>query len=173
VITELGHFALIAAFVLSILAATLPLVGIRFGIGVFVRLAAPTTLVMAGFTFAAFAALITAFLRSDFSVALVAGHSHSAKPLIYKISGTWGNHEGSLLMWIVILTLFAGILALGGGAMRREFKARVLAVQAMITGCFLAFSLFTSNPFASRFIRQRFMSAMSGFPWPSPLRLPG
>ena len=147
VITELGHFALVAAFVISLFAWVLPLVGIRLGSEALVRFAAPASLAMAGTVCASFAALVTAFTRSDFSVALVANHSHSAKPLIYKISGTWGNHEGSLLMWIVILALFAGCLAVRGGDMRRDFRAIVLSVQAMVTCCFLAFSLFTSNPF--------------------------
>ena len=80
-------------------------------------------------------------------MALVANHSHSAKPLIYKISGTWGNHEGSLLLWILILVIYGAVLALSGRTMPALLKARILAVQGMITSGFLAFSLFTSNPF--------------------------
>ncbi|MEC8654358.1 MAG: heme lyase CcmF/NrfE family subunit, partial [Pseudomonadota bacterium] len=95
----------------------------------------------------AFGALVTSFIRSDFSVALVANHSHSAKPLIYKISGTWGNHEGSLLLWILILVIYGAVLAISGRTMPALLKARILAVQGMITSGFLAFSLFTSNPF--------------------------
>ena len=87
-------------------------------------------------------------IRDSFSVALVAAHSHSTKPLIYKISGTWGNHEGSLLLWILILALFGGLLALRGQAVDFGLKIRTLAVQAMVTAGFLAFCLFTSNPFA-------------------------
>ncbi|MEC7237725.1 MAG: heme lyase NrfEFG subunit NrfE, partial [Pseudomonadota bacterium] len=112
-ITELGHFALILAFVTSVAISVLPLVGLRRQIAAFAALAAPATLVMAGAVFVSFAALLHAFIISDFSVALVASHSHSTKPLIYKISGTWGNHEGSRLLWIVILALFAAILAAG------------------------------------------------------------
>ena len=147
-ITELGHFALILAFVTSVAISVLPLVGLRRRIAVFAALAAPATLVMAGAVFISFAALLYAFIISDFSVALVASHSHSTKPLIYKISGTWGNHEGSLLLWIVILALFAAILAAGGRGMDAALKIRTLAVQAMVTAGFLAFCLFTSNPFA-------------------------
>ena len=147
-ITEIGHFALILAFALSLCTAVLPLVGLNRSLPSFVALAAPATLVMAGAILISFAALVTAFITSDFSVALVASHSHSSKPMIYKISGTWGNHEGSLLLWIVILAVFAGLLALGGRTMDAGLKVRTLAVQAMITAGFLAFCLFTSNPFA-------------------------
>ncbi|MGB1357160.1 MAG: cytochrome c biogenesis protein CcsA, partial [Candidatus Puniceispirillaceae bacterium] len=147
-ITELGHFALILAFMTSLGVATLPLVGLRFGITALTALAAPAMLAMAGAVSFAFMALVTAFISSDFSVSLVAAHSHSTKPLIYKISGTWGNHEGSLLLWILILVLFGGMLAMRGREMDFALKVRTLAVQAMVTAGFLAFCLFTSNPFA-------------------------
>jgi len=148
VITELGHFALILAFMTAICVAVLPLVGLRFGLASLTALAAPATLLMAAAVSFAFAALVTAFVSSDFSVALVAAHSHSTKPMIYKISGTWGNHEGSLLLWILILVLFGGMLAMRGREMDFGLKTRTLAVQAMVTAGFLAFCLFTSNPFA-------------------------
>ena len=119
-ITELGHFALILAFVTSLCVAVLPLAGLRLGMVSLAALAVPATLVMAAATAFSFAALVAAFVTSDFSVALVAAHSHSTKPLIYKISGTWGNHEGSLLLWILILALFGGLLALRG---RRSISA--------------------------------------------------
>ena len=147
-ITELGHFALILAFMTSLCVAILPLVGLRQGFASLAALAAPATVLMAVAVSFAFIALVTAFVTSDFSVALVAAHSHSTKPLIYKISGTWGNHEGSLLLWILILVLFGGLLALRGRGMDFGLKVRTLAVQAMVTAGFLAFCLFTSNPFA-------------------------
>ena len=147
-INEFGHFALVLAFVLSVLTGTLPLFALRRGWHGLAHLAVPATLLIAASVFTAFAALVSAFLASDFSLALVASHSHSAKPLIYKVSGTWGNHEGSLLLWIVILTLFGALLAMGGRGMAWALKIRTLAVQAMISAGFLAFSLFTSNPFA-------------------------
>ena len=147
-ITELGHFALILAFVTSLCVAVLPLAALRLGMVSLAALAVPATLVMAAATALSFAALVAAFVTSDFSVALVAAHSHSTKPLIYKISGTWGNHEGSLLLWILILALFGGLLALRGRAVDFGLKIRTLAVQAMVTAGFLAFCLFTSNPFA-------------------------
>ena len=146
-ITELGHFALIMAFVMSVAVSVLPFIGLRRGTSLFAALAAPATLAMMMAVCAAFAALLHAFITSDFSVALVASHSHSTKPLIYKISGTWGNHEGSLLLWILILALFGGALSAGGRGMDAGLKVRTLAVQAMVTAGFLAFCLFTSNPF--------------------------
>ena len=147
-INEIGHFALVLAFVLSVLTGTVPLLALRRGWHSLAHLAIPATLVMAAAVILSFAALVSAFLASDFSVALVASHSHSAKPWIYKFSGTWGNHEGSLLLWIVILALFAALLAMGGRGMSTGLKIRTLAVQALTSAGFLAFCLFTSNPFA-------------------------
>ena len=147
-INEIGHFALVLAFVLSVLTGTVPLLALRRGWHSLAQLAIPATLVMAAAVILSFSALVSAFLASDFSVALVASHSHSAKPWIYKFSGTWGNHEGSLLLWIVILALFAALLAMGGRGMATGLKIRTLAVQALTSAGFLAFCLFTSNPFA-------------------------
>lgn len=147
-INEIGHFALVLAFVLSVLTGTVPLLALRRGWHSLAQLAIPGTLIMAAAVILSFAALVSAFLASDFSVALVASHSHSAKPWIYKFSGTWGNHEGSLLLWIVILALFAALLAMGGRGIATGLKIRTLAVQALTSAGFLAFCLFTSNPFA-------------------------
>ena len=146
-LTEFGHFAFISAFVLSLIQSVVPLVGTARR-NMELMLVGPAAAIGAAFACViAFCALVTSFIRSDFSVALVANHSHSAKPLIYKISGTWGNHEGSLLLWILILVIYGAVLALSGRAMPALLKARILAVQGMITSGFLAFSLFTSNPF--------------------------
>ena len=146
-LTEFGHFALISAFVLSLIQSLVPLVGtVRHNMQL--MLVGPAAAISAAVACViAFGALVTSFIRSDFSVALVANHSHSAKPLIYKISGTWGNHEGSLLLWILILVIYGAVLALSGRTMPTLLKARILAVQGMISSGFLAFSLFTSNPF--------------------------
>ena len=153
-IAELSHFALFIALIASACQAVLPLVGAagvarcKNGIAPFMMASAGLfALVAAGGVLAAFAGLVWSFVVSDFSVALVASHSHSAKPLIYKISGTWGNHEGSLLLWIVILVLFSAVLSLSRQQMTAVLKGRVLAVQGIVTTAFLAFSLFTSNPF--------------------------
>src|SRR6516165_2704018 len=95
-----------------------------------------------------FLALIWAHVASDFSVTNVYENSHSAKPLIYKISGVWGNHEGSMLLWILILSVFGALVALFGGNLPARLKANVLAVQSSIAVAFLLFILLTSNPFA-------------------------
>ena len=146
-IAELGHIALIAAFVLSLVQSSLPLIGASRGDTALMASGPAAAISTAVAVIMAFLALIWGFIRSDFSLALVANHSHSPKPLIYKISGTWGNHEGSLLLWILILALYGGILAVRGRGMPLAMKARILAVQGMVSTGFLAFSLFTSNPF--------------------------
>ena len=97
----------------------------------------------------AFAALTQAYVTSDFSVANVVANSHSAKPLVYKISGVWGNHEGSMLLWALILAVFGAAVALFGANLPDTLRARVLAIQALIGVGFLAFLLFTSNPFSA------------------------
>ena len=147
-LTEFGHFALISAFILSLIQSLVPLYGAARQDMQLMLIGPAAALSAAIASLIAFGALVTAFIRSDFSVALVANHSHSAKPLIYKISGTWGNHEGSLLLWILILMIYGAVLALSGHGMPTRLKARILAVQGMISSGFLAFSLFTSNPFA-------------------------
>ena len=146
-IAEFGHFALITAFILSLAQSVLPLYGAARG-NIAMMLVAPAAAISVKLAvILSFAALVWGFITSDFSLALVANHSHSTKPMIYKISGTWGNHEGSLLLWILILVIYGGLLALGGRAMPIALKARILAVQGMVSASFLAFSLFTSNPF--------------------------
>jgi cytochrome c-type biogenesis protein CcmF len=95
----------------------------------------------------AFAALVNAHLTSDFSVLNVAENSNVAMPAIYKISGVWGNHEGSMLLWVLILAIFGALVALFGRALPRALRADALAVQGLISLAFLAFILLTSNPF--------------------------
>ena len=147
-IAEAGHLFLIIAFALSVLQIFVPTYGIISQKPLMVNATAKIALVTCGFVIAAFIALMHGFVTSDFSIALVAQHSHSSKPMIYKISGLWGNHEGSLLLWILILCLFAAVLAAGFTSMPATFKARILGVQGVIATAFIAFSLFTSNPFA-------------------------
>ena len=153
-LAEIGHFALIISFVASVCQAALLLAStsyMRHATGLsfanLYRFASPLQLLASGFVIVSFICLVHGFIVSDFSVALVAQHSHSAKPLIYKISGTWGNHEGSLLLWVVILVLFGGIFALTSKRLPAQFSLYTLAVQGAVTSAFLAFSLLTSNPF--------------------------
>lgn len=146
-IAELGHYALVLALSVALVQATVPLVGAWRGIPGWVGLARPAAFVQCFLIVVAFGALMYAYIVSDFSVLNVATNSHSAKPLLYKISGVWGNHEGSLLLWLLILVTFGAAVALFGGNLPAPFRARVLSVQAMIAVGFLAFVLFTSNPF--------------------------
>src|SRR6516162_245295 len=101
------------------------------------------------FTFIAiaFGSLTYAFVASDFSVAVVAANSHTAKPLLYKISGVWGNHEGSMLLWVLILAVFGAAVAVLGANLPDPLRTNALAVQGMLGFGFLAFIVFTSNPF--------------------------
>jgi cytochrome c-type biogenesis protein CcmF len=148
VIVELGHFALVLALAVALVQSTLPLVGARIGDA---RLAELGPLAaVTGFSLVAlsFAALTMAHVGSDFSVLNVFQNSHSQKPLLYKITGVWGNHEGSMLLWVLILGLFGALLALFGRDVPAELKATALSVQAWITSAFLVFILVTSNPFA-------------------------
>lgn len=144
---ELAHFALILAFALAVAQTILPLVGAAKGWRGWMAMAEPAAtsqVILVGF---AFAVLTWAFVVSDFSVQLVYLNSHTDKPMLYKISGVWGNHEGSLLLWVLILTLFGASAAWFGGNLPETLRARVLAVQAAISVAFYGFILFTSNPF--------------------------
>ncbi len=146
-LVELGHFALILALVVAVVQMVVPQIGAMrrnatwMGVG---EPAAIIQLVLLGFSFAV---LMHAFVVSDFSVRLVALNSHTLKPMLYKVSGVWGNHEGSMLLWVLILALFGAAAAVFGGNLPDTLRARVLSVQGAIGVAFLAFILFTSNPF--------------------------
>ncbi|MCD1616645.1 heme lyase CcmF/NrfE family subunit [Salipiger manganoxidans] len=146
-ITELGHFALILAFVVACVQGVVPLVGAHFRWPGWMAVAEPAATAQLLLTAFSFAALTHAFVVSDFSLRIVVENSHSAKPLIYKISGVWGNHEGSMLLWVLILALFGALAAWFGGNLPPTLRARVLAVQAWVGAAFFAFILYTSNPF--------------------------
>ena len=146
-LAEVGHLALIAAFLAAIVQMIVPLIGAHYRRADWMAVAIPAANVQFVLTLFGFGVLMQAFVVSDFSLALVASHSHSAKPLLYKVSGTWGNHEGSLLLWVLILTFFGAMVAWWGGNLPSTLKARVLAVQGSIAVAFFAFMLFTSNPF--------------------------
>ncbi|UWP97534.1 heme lyase CcmF/NrfE family subunit [Aliiroseovarius crassostreae] len=146
-ITELGHFALIMALGVATIQMVVPLIGAHKGWRSWMELAVPAATLQVAFVAVAFAALTYAFVTSDFSVQLVYFNSHSAKPMIYKISGVWGNHEGSMLLWVMSVSLFGALAAWFGGNLPLSLRARVLSVQSAIAVAFLAFILFTSNPF--------------------------
>ncbi len=146
-IVELGHFALILAFAVAIFQMVIPMIGAARGNVAWMATAEPAASAQFILTAAAFGALTYAFVTSDFSLAIVTANSHTAKPLLYKITGVWGNHEGSLLLWVLILTLFGACAAWFGKGLPPTLKARVLAVQSSVAVAFFAFILFTSNPF--------------------------
>jgi cytochrome c-type biogenesis protein CcmF len=146
-IVEIGHFALVLALCAALAQTVVPFWGARVGDGGLMgvgRSAALTQLILIAL---AFGALVNAHLTSDFSVLNVAENSHSAVPAIYKISGVWGNHEGSMLLWVLILAVFGALVALFGRALPVRLRADALAVQGLISVAFLAFILLTSNPF--------------------------
>src|SRR5438309_4013038 len=146
-ITEIGHFALVLALCVALLQAVLPLYGAARGDALLIAWARPAALAQFLIVAIAFVALIHAYAVSDSSPANVAANSNRTKPLLSKLTGVWSNHEGSMLLWVFILTLFGAAVALFGRNLPPTLRARVLAVQAMIGVGFLVFILFTSNPF--------------------------
>jgi cytochrome c-type biogenesis protein CcmF len=147
VIAESGHYALVLALGLALIQSTVPILGARWGDLALMNVARSAAIAQLLFVAASFAALITLHVSSDFSVVNVFENSHSMKPLIYKITGVWGNHEGSMLLWVSILALFGGLVAMFGNNLPISLRAHVLAVQAWIASAFYLFILMTSNPF--------------------------
>jgi cytochrome c-type biogenesis protein CcmF len=146
-IAEIGHFALVLALAMGLVQASAPLVGALRNDDALIGLAPSTAVAQLGFVLIAFSALTACYVVSDFSVATVFDNSHSAMPLIYKFTSVWGNHEGSMLLWVLILTIFGALVAVFGRNMPASFKACVLATQAWIAVAFYLFILVTSNPF--------------------------
>lgn len=146
-IAELGHFALILAAFVAIVQSVVPLIGAHRGWTGWMAVGEPAASAQFLLTGFSFAALTYSFVVSDFSLQVVVANSHSLKPMLYKVSGVWGNHEGSMLLWVLILTLFGACAAWFGGNLPPTLRARVLSVQAMIAVAFFAFIILTSNPF--------------------------
>jgi len=147
VIPEIGHFALILALSLAICQAVLPLAGAYRGDAAQMSVARPAALGQLVFVLIAFACLAHAFLTSDFSVLYVANHSQLALPDVYKFSAIWGAHEGSLLLWILILSAWTVAVGRFSQDLSDEFAARVIGVLGILSCGFLLFTLLTSNPF--------------------------
>ncbi len=147
-LVETGHFALALALALSLVQAVLPVWAARSGEPALRQATVQAALASFACVLFAFAALTFAHVTSDFSVQNVVENSHTAKPLIYKISGVWGNHEGSMLLWILILTLFGALVAVARNAVPPVLRANTLGVQGFITFVFVLFLVTTSNPFA-------------------------
>src|SRR6204780_2027057 len=146
-IPELGQYALMLALGLALIPGIMPIVGTRTNDPVLMSIAAPAALAQFVFVAIAFLALAECYVASDFSVLNVYENSNSAMPLIYRLTSLWGNHEGSMMLWVSILALFGGLVAVFGSNLPATLKANALAVQAWIAAAFELFILMTSNPF--------------------------
>ncbi|HEX4767615.1 MAG TPA: heme lyase CcmF/NrfE family subunit [Lichenihabitans sp.] len=146
-IVETGHYALVLALALALVQSVLPLWGAVRRSPALMATAVPSALAQFGFVAYSFAALTYAHVTSDFSVRNVYENSHSMKPLVYKFAGVWGNHPGSMLLWVLILVIFGALVAALARDMPDRLRAATLAVQAWILAAFLLFILLTSNPF--------------------------
>jgi cytochrome c-type biogenesis protein CcmF len=147
VIPEVGQFALALALCVAIIQGVLPLAGAAWRDSALMSIARPAACAQLVLVITAFASLTYAFVNNDFSVLYVAEHSNSALPLVYRIAGVWGGHEGSLLLWLQMLTLWTVCVAAFSRRLPDDFVARVLGVMGLVSVGFLAFMLFTSNPF--------------------------
>ena len=147
-IAEIGHFALVLAFALALVQFAVPLAGTTLGDARLAAVAGPVTVTGFLLTALSFAALTVAYVQSDFSVVNVWENSHSLKPMLYKVTGVWGNHEGSMLLWVLILAFFGALVAWFGGNLPATLRANVLAIQGLVGAAFYLFILATSNPFA-------------------------
>jgi cytochrome c-type biogenesis protein CcmF len=146
-IPELGQFALALALVVALLQAVLPIAGAAKGNTAWIAVARPAAQAQALLVAFAFGCLTYAFVNNDFSVAYVAAHSNSALPLHYRVAGVWGGHEGSLLLWTLMLGVWMSAVSWFSDHLPDEMTARVLGVMGIVSAGFLAFMLFTSNPF--------------------------
>jgi cytochrome c-type biogenesis protein CcmF len=150
-IPEIGHAALIIAFTLAVFQALLPLVGAQLGNSRWINLATPLARGQWLFIAISYACLTYSFLVNDFSVRYVASTSNTQLPLLYKISGVWGAHEGSLLLWALLLSSWTFVVSIFSKSIPKIMLARVLSVMGMVSVGFISFMLFTSNPFTRLF----------------------
>ena len=146
-IAEIGHYALVLAFALALIQSVVGLIGARLRDPVLMGVGEPVMLAQFLLIAMAFSALVICYVTSDFSVANVFQNSHSAMPLVYKFTSVWGNHEGSMLLWLFILALFGTLVALFGSNLPAGLRANVLGVQSLLAAAFNFFILATSNPF--------------------------
>ena len=144
---EIGQFALILALCMALVQSIFPLIGAARGIPGWIAVARPASYAHLGFLGLAYGCLTYAFITHDFSVSYVTMNSNSALPLVYRISGVWGAHEGSLLLWGLILALWTGAVAVFSRSVPEAMTARVIGVMGLVSVGFLLFLLFTSNPF--------------------------
>jgi cytochrome c-type biogenesis protein CcmF len=146
-IPELGQFALALALALSLVQGTLPIIGAQRGNAAWIAVARPAAQALTVLVAFAFGCLTYAFVANDFSVQYVAMHSNTKLPLEYRVSGVWGGHEGSLLLWTLMLGVWMTAVSVFSSHLAEDMTARVLGVMGLVSAGFLAFMLFTSNPF--------------------------
>ncbi len=150
-IPEIGQVALILALLLALVQTGTGLIGAWRLDPRLMAAGRAASLAQAGFIIVAFCSLAASYGLNDYSVALVAEHSNRAQPLVYRLGATWGSHEGSMLLWVLILAIYGGAVAVFGHTLRESLQARVLAIQGLVGAAFLGFMLFTSNPFLRLF----------------------
>jgi cytochrome c-type biogenesis protein CcmF len=146
-VAELGHYALMLALGLALIQGSMPIVGTRSGDVVLASMASPIALAQFAFVAVAFGALAVCYVTSDFSVLNVYENSNSAMPLVYRLTSIWGNHEGSMMLWVFILALFGALVAAFGGNLPTVLKSKALGVQALIAAAFELLNINTSKPF--------------------------
>lgn len=146
-IAEIGHIALILAFIVTIIQFVIPMIGAHRNDARLMMVGDRAALVQFFLIAFSFLSLISIFVHSDFSVKLAMMHSHSEMPLLYKITAVWANHEGSILLWVLILSIYGALVPVFGAHLPPSLKARAIAIQGLLGGAFQAFILFTSNPF--------------------------
>lgn len=146
-IPEFGHFSLILALCLAMTQVVLPLYGLYQKRAAYLQIARPLSLGVGLFICLSLAALLYALIHNDFSVAYIVQHSNSSLPTVYKISALWAGHEGSLLLWVLILSIWTGIVSISSRSLPLDFAARLLIILGFIAVGFLFFLLTTSNPF--------------------------
>ncbi|MEO0607613.1 MAG: heme lyase CcmF/NrfE family subunit [Pseudomonadota bacterium] len=149
-LAEIGQIMLVLALLISVLQGWMGLQGAHQNDRRAMLFADRAAMAQAALCVLAFGLLAQAFMTSDFSVNLVHNNSHTSKPMIYKFSGTWGNHEGSMLLWIMIMALFGAAMVWFGKTLPSGLRARAIAIQGLTGTGFLAFLIFTSNPFDRR-----------------------
>ncbi len=146
-LAELGHILLISSFIIAILQASIPLWGARTENSVLMKFGDRAALLQCLALIGAYGLLTTAFLTFDFSLRLVATHSHSDTPIMYRITGVWSNHEGSMMLWVLILSIYGAMVPIFGRHLPGSLKARAIAIQGLLSAGFLSFTILTSNPF--------------------------
>jgi len=171
-IPELGQVALILALCMSLVLAIIPMIGSLNNTPGWIALARPATFGQFTFLLIAFGCLVNAFMSNDFSVLYVAKNGNTQLPNIYKVSAVWGAHEGSLLLWALILSGWTVAVSLFSRNLPAKVVARVLSVMGMVSIGFISFLLFTSNPFERIFpvpLEGRDLNPLLGCPWLSAL----